>query len=379
VAKQKCGTCRFYQEAGLAGSGWCHHPLRKVSSDVMIMVRRNELACRDEWSESLWAPQQGSEVTEKSFLRPSHLGPTAPASLENMRSLLRTNTTVSSSSLEGEDVLLSEGRIISETHESPVRLERPSAGFDPRTAVFKAREAYRERSRAREAAARHFAGAEAASTARYDAEKLPPAREIVAEQIPTDVEDASEPSEPRPVPRRSTVADTPRMPNGIPPRAAERTIDQAPETREEEGAGLSPATETEISLAGILTGAMPKPSAPATRIIPEQTVTLSRLREIDEEDLPDWFRTDLPRICRTCRDYRPSADGGRGWCANSWAFTHRRLVREEDPAPCDSSIGDWWAPVDDVWLVAADVSSHGRATPLLDRLTAQERSQRRRS
>ena len=97
----------------------------------------------------------------------------------------------------------------------------------------------------------------------------------------------------------------------------------------------------------------------------------TRHAEVDErEALPDWYRSDLPRICRTCRDFRPSADGQRGWCANSWAFTHRRLVIEDDPAPCRSAIGDWWLAVDDVWLVAADVSTHGRATPLLDRLTA---------
>ena len=103
---------------------------------------------------------------------------------------------------------------------------------------------------------------------------------------------------------------------------------------------------------------------------------------------PNWLRVRRFRIgielislgsVRTCRDYRPSAEGQRGWCANSWAFTHRRLVLEDDPAPCQSAIGDWWLPVDDVWLVAADVSSHGRATPLLDRLTAKADQQRRRS
>jgi hypothetical protein len=105
-----------------------------------------------------------------------------------------------------------------------------------------------------------------------------------------------------------------------------------------------------------------------------------RLVEWEEEErLPDWYRTELPRICRTCRDYRPSADGQRGWCANTWAFTHRRLVLEDDPAPCQSAIGDWWLAVDDVWLVAADVSSHGRATPLFDRLTTKTEKQRRRS
>ena len=64
---------------------------------------------------------------------------------------------------------------------------------------------------------------------------------------------------------------------------------------------------------------------------------------------------------------------------NAWAFTQQTLVHEDQQAPCESAIGNWWAPVDDVWFVAADVSSHGRATPLLDRLIAQERADKRRS
>jgi hypothetical protein len=96
-------------------------------------------------------------------------------------------------------------------------------------------------------------------------------------------------------------------------------------------------------------------------------------------ELPGWFRADLPRVCRVCRDFRPATEGQRGWCANAWAFTHRQLVQEDDVAPCHSAIGDWWVPVDDVWLVAADVSSHGRATPLLDRMIGAESGQRRRS
>src|SRR5688572_15208713 len=63
VNRRKCGTCRFYQEASLASSGWCHHPQRKVTSDLLIMVRKNELACRDEWSHDLWesiADQSGA-------------------------------------------------------------------------------------------------------------------------------------------------------------------------------------------------------------------------------------------------------------------------------------------------------------------------------
>lgn len=74
----------------------------------------------------------------------------------------------------------------------------------------------------------------------------------------------------------------------------------------------------------------------------------------------------LPRICRTCRDFRPAEGGERGWCTNAWAFDHRRMV-DLDDQPCETSIGSWWLPADSTWQVAADVSSHGDPTPLLDR------------
>lgn len=75
---------------------------------------------------------------------------------------------------------------------------------------------------------------------------------------------------------------------------------------------------------------------------------------------------DLPRECRTCRDFRPAEGGERGWCTNTWAFDHRRMVDLHDQ-PCETSIGSWWLPADSTWQAAADVSSHGDPTPLLDR------------
>jgi hypothetical protein len=59
---------------------------------------------------------------------------------------------------------------------------------------------------------------------------------------------------------------------------------------------------------------------------------------------------ELPRICRTCRDFRPAEGGDRGWCANEWAFSHRRVVGAADEVPCESTLGHWWLPVDEIWL-----------------------------
>jgi hypothetical protein len=82
---------------------------------------------------------------------------------------------------------------------------------------------------------------------------------------------------------------------------------------------------------------------------------------------PRPIAPDLPQICRTCRDFRPSESGDRGWCNNAYAFRHRRMV-DADVLSCESSFGNWWIAHDGVWQKAADVSRHALETPLLDRL-----------
>ncbi len=71
------------------------------------------------------------------------------------------------------------------------------------------------------------------------------------------------------------------------------------------------------------------------------------------------------RICQTCRDFRPSDNGERGWCNNKWAFNHRRMVDADDLA-CRNSLGSWWTPKDDVWRRDGDISRHAQQTPRVD-------------
>ena len=353
------------------------------------MVRRNELACRDEWSRSLWQPRDAQQSNgDMPFQRPVP-GPLPPALAENLHAMLNGDKALAAST-QGEDVLLSEARIVSEAHEPWEAPQRPfpTGHFDPRTAIFRAREAYRERVRTKTAAERQAAGVEAIIES--------PSVEDVASFEPE--ETAAEPAdrfpqEPGvaavgelsvqnggvgswltdPIESKSLVAE-PTLPavealSGH--HVHEDPFASAQGFELDQAEAVRPATAGHSEQAG-----MPATMTPEFE---EPDWVNARVALPETEALPDWYRADLPRICRTCRDYRPSAEGQRGWCANTWAFTHRRLVLEDDPAPCQSAIGDWWLPVDDVWLVAADVSAHGRATPLLDRLTAKADQQRRRS
>jgi hypothetical protein len=78
---------------------------------------------------------------------------------------------------------------------------------------------------------------------------------------------------------------------------------------------------------------------------------------------------EVARECRSCKDFRPSEQPDRGWCTNKFAFATRRMVDAGD-CPCETSIGSWWIPSDQVWVASVDVGTHAAPTPLVDRLEA---------
>jgi len=354
----------------------------------MIMVRRNELACRDEWSRSLWTVRESGEGDAGDlFQRPPNLGPVSPLGAQNIQSLLGANDHSSTASIDGEDVLLSEARIVSDSRQvqSPANHPYPTGYFDPRTAVFRAREAYRDRNRAKESVARQSAGAEPISPAGTD-QIL---RSGASDERRIDDEFALGPGIDQLDDQRIEFGPSPSAEDGVSPvdvEAGEVLPMLPPGTLDQTPPGRSPrdlASTDPPAGAWTLERFLSEPELPggaSPKVEPEHPeLSLDRLYEFIDQKLPDWFRTDLPQTCRTCRDYRPAGDGQRGWCMNLWAFTQQTLVHEDQIAPCESSIGNWWAPVDNVWLVAADVSSHGRATPLLDRFVAQDVAEKRRS
>lgn len=110
----------------------------------------------------------------------------------------------------------------------------------------------------------------------------------------------------------------------------------------------------------------------------DDTVTMTDEVAPEAQDL----LAKLPRICRTCRDFRSTGDGRFGWCQNPFAFAERMLVDGETLA-CASTLGSWWVPSDDWWLRQVDISHHGQPTPHVDEFLRQlleerQQNQRRR-
>lgn len=465
MRQHKCGTCRFYQEARLASSGWCHHPQRKTTNDLMIMVRKNELACRDEWSHDLWearANQPGTDGAPRTELFPDRKMP--PATESEIAALLHAERAPNGGAVSGhnatDDVVLSE---LGAATERPTFRERPDIVPDwaapksrpvespaspapiselgTRSAIIRARETYRERSRLEAARANEItrltAKADLERPASIGAELHPrgpdasqdvdfavasesltePAAPLLAapaDGVPILV--AGDASTARPTSstqddgRRLHVAAQELSPPAVSSspgsqaltaqsRDTELTwLDEHPEFDAASELGESqpwPAPE-DAELAQAAAGESARydydndaseASSPASDDWSVADFAETEEYEAEQIDGEHWLddvvvdddyeegstslpgfdlAAHLPRICRTCRDFRPAENGDRGWCANQWAFTHRRMVDADERTPCDGVLGNWWLPVDEVWSEAADVSSHGQPTPLLD-------------
>ncbi|MDQ3045774.1 MAG: hypothetical protein M3R06_11600, partial [Chloroflexota bacterium] len=93
--------------------------------------------------------------------------------------------------------------------------------------------------------------------------------------------------------------------------------------------------------------------------------------DYDAVELYPKLAPDVPRMCQTCRDYRPAESGDRGWCTNTIAFSHRRMVNAED-LTCEQSFGCWWLPSDNIRLPLLDIGAHAMATPLMDAFIAKQ-------
>lgn len=113
------------------------------------------------------------------------------------------------------------------------------------------------------------------------------------------------------------------------------------------------------------------PPAPHQRYVEEPAFDIRDFVEQDADllDMSVQIAPDVPRACHTCRDFRPSESGERGWCTNDFAFAHRQMVNADD-LPCQSSIGCWWLPGDGAWMPGGDLAARENPTPLTDRLVA---------
>ncbi len=445
----------------------------------MIMVRRNELACRNGWDEDLWTAgsEDGSDCGAISVERHASR-PVAPASMDEIAAVALVTVEAEPTMAIPEDVVVGQTPVMRATDDEEADERSALLGQDARSAIKRARERHRAKTTSRtrpvevaalgdvvQAERNDDSGAEVAGLDAAPpnedvetpaAETTDAGREVPVEpgtvdpntsphvgvalpfnlaRIATSVaaEDPFDsiperrpdvelprvrPPSQRPliraeddradVPRREVpetihVVESPRIPSGpVPVRAAASRVGRfrddtdclpglratetdtapAPLTASRDLA-LDRARQARDAATAIapLGGGEDQIEAPAfarevvqpghrvqgAQGVQVPMIGIAGLEEIDDDelDMTVQIAPEVHRACRTCRDFRPAEGGGRGWCTNKFAFSHRRMVTGEG-VPCQTSLGCWWLPHDDVWLATADVAAHSQPTPLFD-------------
>jgi hypothetical protein len=102
---------------------------------------------------------------------------------------------------------------------------------------------------------------------------------------------------------------------------------------------------------------------------------------IEPDEEPDRIfevSSKVTKSCSTCRSFRSSETGDRGWCENHDAPTYRQMVNA-DELTCRSSIGFWWLAADTSWIPPVDMikPETPRTDRLVDRSNSQSESERR--
>jgi hypothetical protein len=399
VVHRKCGTCRHFEEGGTAASGRCLHPLRR-DLEQMVLVRKNELACRNGWDEDLWESREPEPSTHASAAQTSSSSMLTddgdgewPEPIDRVASItiLPSRTVQQRSDNASTSATDQPGGVPDEPSEDPVieqrsaiqvaKRRRQEALARERAQIQAVAPLLDEESREKPVASRSNAtpGASAKQSLPEPASANGKAALRSVTMVPLD--EYTQPA------RRQAVLLPPNQAGHAPDnRSAQPIIHLQPETEEaatgpspRPGTGTwatarngqqwaDPSTEPGGSHAIPRRSPSPEPNIPRQPEIQEPEPAVSEQPAIDvhppDRPLPEQLSCLVPR-CGTCRDFRPADGGERGWCNNHFAFDHRRMVQPDELA-CASTIGVWWVANDDWWLQRADISHHGCPTPAVD-------------
>lgn len=391
--KRKCGTCKYFEDRGVANSGTCQHHQRRELRDV-VLVRQTELACRNSWDQDLWEPRPDLAAAESRNPRLDDMTiddgiDDASVGRWDTDEVFRGAEDVPSLSPYGEepdrvtDVQVPIIRRGGRATPAPLRLsvhevaEPDEATWLARPSVLAARQRAEEERRkaiqARQAAeleeiARQMESEEAIGApaeragawssgsfgrAGFDGGRLSdPYDSRDLRDMPPRLEGNVRIDQPRDIdlPAASTNA----VSQGTEPLPT-REVLGALEQQDSYRASFEPVVHVDGSVY-----ASPQPQGRRLPVVQE----LAPPDRDDPLDQQEQLR-GIKRCCGTCRDFRQVGDGSRGQCVNPYAFSERRMV-QSDQLACRSSLGMWWMPSDDIWLERADTSHHGRPTPLLD-------------
>lgn len=395
MTQRKCGTCRYFEEGGIAASGWCRHPDRQELQH-MVLVRKTELACRDGWDHDLWEPKEGSGGGGNgSGPSPGRDGATADSlgrpSTPGVRSRQRGDSSGAATGLlEGNP-----GTAVRPLErEETSRRERSGSVFETEWSPFDTPSMPFERARDSEPVDEIRDETFSTRGLRVASELRTPARDAQQDE-PTASPEPEERDRNR---ARAADRDDLHPFNRPGPDVAARfgaprddfPYDGRDAARDVELGSYRPEPVEQSGMTEPFDIMDDEPELQEPEHTPGQAVTSDpedngeEPMEPGETDFDDEEGDDnnvalnVPmslqreQCCRTCRDFRPAEGGQQGWCNNPFAFEGRQRV-DADELACRSTFGSWWSPADDWWIERADISHHSTPTPLIDELMQERR------
>lgn len=421
MVNRKCGSCKFFKSAGMAGSGWCEHPQR-VELQNLVMVRKSELACRNGWDQDLWQPAdeadeavvagpppdssagvdqpyQYTAVTSERHDRTAHQPDAASSAArdevtgiavpsghdQSSRSPRIPHNWPGNVRTNGSDQ--EQDRLLSSSATDDWRQRVAAAPkYDEQSQFSDSRWSRRDVDRggpgfARVYGSRHAEQDNQQGTVPQPSEDAAPERDPdrSSGNLPAGTSTSSVSTAPTvhvdgPAPdRQATAQGADQVEQHTEPLPVDALNEQlaARSSNDAFSNGADPEKPNNGNGSGIACGTNPfvyvdGPELAGTAanhqsVSPSQQETTPVRDPIDERS-----RTaSITRCCGTCRDFRRNSDGETGVCMNPYAFRDRPVVKCDQLA-CRSSVGVWWLPHDDVWLERADTVHHTRPTPHLD-------------
>lgn len=378
MSTKKCGTCLYFEDAGMASSGWCRHPNR-VDIQNLVLVRKSELACRNSWDQDLW--KDGSLVGANGIPKPLYQHEHR-ASNDDSRSTIAVDSPVETQAFSSKIDQVYKIDLV------PVRKNDDQANENANHSTFPESKKSNHFSRKpRFVTYSHEAQPQAQEPSPVALETSPefsPDSAVANDREEDNRHDAESVNTSQPNSKKTydwTGGNSSRPRDEVRPADNAQQTEPLPQTTFRSHSYRSISTGSNDLMAPFVTlesknskfQPVPRPVQPIAddQISSPEQLTIDTKKAVDPppDSIDPIYQNELldgvAKCCGTCLDFIPSGDGTTGTCTNAYAFSAHRMVKSDELA-CRTSIGVWWLPNNDIVHDKARIGRHTRPTPYFD-------------
>lgn len=375
MAKQECGTCRFFEKSGIGATGYCRNERCRAIVGIAL-VRKHELACRVGWDQNYYEPLPTTAI-------PGEERPRVDTSLQRGYQGTRPDDLV---------VGVEQSRPVTKD------IVNQPMGRKPLSHVSEAhRRALERKQQAQQTGkpvpVRRLEGVPPGPPAPQDVVANTSAEWGQATDEGVSLPRRRDATPAIPSPALDIFAPTPSG-NANTQTVALPIIEHAeelPRPRERRDELVLPQSDQPSERRGAAPPGMPPGAASSASVSEPGRIPLGSEATAPAEgarpgDLnAQWYTEQRAqhrgKRCANCRDFRRPAEGSdHGYCKNPWAFAAPQAVQPHDLA-CLSALGTWWAANDEWWASRPVPERDNREDARTDQVLNewQEREERPRS